>query len=155
MRTFKFSLESLRTLRKQRENAAQQCYAQALALADGAARLLHLAEEELKAAHAVFLNEMASGTVASRIVHLKTWCNVLETRRNECAASLDKARQEANEAFRAMTVAVREREAMDRFHDKRRNRWQRASQAEEQKMFDELAVQRQSGGGAFEKSLLN
>ena len=154
MKAFKFPLESLRTLRKQREHAAQQQYARALVVCDGAARLLQLAEEELTAGHSMLLRELAAGTEASRIVNLKTWCSVLETRKNECAATLAEARRDANDAFRAMTVAVREREALDRFHDKSRLQWQRAFQADEQKMFDELAVQRQSGNG-FEKSLLN
>ena len=63
------------------------------------------------------------------------------------------ARRAANDAFRLMTVAVREREALDHFHDKSRRLWQRAFQAEEQKMFDELAVQRQPGS-PFEINLL-
>ena len=155
MKTFKFPLESLRTLRKQREHAAQQRYAQALTACNSAAGRLQLAEEELKAAHATFQSELASGTVAIRIVNLKTWCNVLESRRNDCAKSLAEARHNANEAFRAMAVAVREREALDRFHDKCHNQWQRACQADEQKMFDELAIQRQATGSVFEQSILN
>ena len=49
MKAYNFPLESLRTLRKQREQVAQQRYARALVLCDGAARVLQLAEEELKA----------------------------------------------------------------------------------------------------------
>ena len=154
MKAFNFPLESLRTLRKQREQAAQQRYARALVLCDGAARVLHLAEEELKSGHALLVGELQTGAAAGRIINLRTWCTVLEIRRNECAAAFVEARRNANDAFRLMTAAAREREALDRFHDKSHRVWQRAFQADEQKMFDELAVQRQAAP-SFEKSRLN
>ena len=155
MKAFHFSLESLRTLRKQRERTAQQGYARALVLCDGAKRVLQLAEEELKAGHAMLVNELKTGATAGRLVNLRSWCTVLEIRRNECLAGLAEARRNANDAFQIMTAISREREALDRFHDNKQRLWQRAFQAEEQKMFDEMAVQRQSAP-AFEKApLLN
>ena len=154
MKAFNFPLESLRTLRKQREQAAQQRYARTLVLCDGAARLLQLAEEELKAGHALLVGELETGATADRIIKLRTWCAVLEIRRNECAAAYAEARRDANDAFRLMTAAAREREALDRFHDKSHTAWQRAFHADEQKMFDELAVQRQAAP-MLEKSHLN
>ena len=150
MKAFNFPLESLRTLRTQRERTAQQTYARALVLCDGATRVLQLAEEELKAGHAMLGNELKTGATASRLVNLRGWCGILETRRNECLAALAQARRNANEAFRLMTALSREREALDRFHDKSQRAWQRAFQADEQKMFDELAVQRQTAP-AFEQ----
>jgi flagellar export protein FliJ len=154
VKAFNFPLESLRTLRQQRERTAQQNYARALVVCDGAIRVWQLAAEELNAGHALLVGELASGAAAGRIVHLRTWCSVLEIRRNECAAAVAEARRHANDAFRLMTAAAREREALDRFHDKSHHLWQRAFHADEQKMFDELAVQRQSSSN-FEKSFLN
>lgn len=154
MKAFNFPLESLRTLRKQREQAAQQRYARTLVLCDGAARVLHLAEEELKAGHTMLIGELETGATAGRIIHLRTWCSVLEIRRNECLAALAEAKRNANDAFRLLTAAAREREALDRFHDKSQRLWQRAFHADEQKMFDELAVQRQAAP-MLEKSHLN
>lgn len=154
MRAFRFPLASLRTLRQQRERTAQQRYARALVVCDGAGRVLQLAEEELRAGHTLLVGELKAGAAAGRIVSLRTWCAVLEIRRNECAAALAEARRHADDTFRLMTAAVREREALDRFHDKAQHLWQRAFHADEQKLFDELAVQRQSAAG-FEKSLLN
>jgi flagellar export protein FliJ len=154
MKAFNFPLASLRTLRQQRERAAQQRYARALTMCDGAARVLQLAEEELKTGRTLLVGELEAGTTASRIIQLRTWCMVLEIRRNECAAAFVNARREANDAFRLMTAAAREREALDRFHEKAHTLWQREFQADEQKMFDELAVQRQAAP-AFDKSCLN
>ena len=154
MKAFNFPLESLRTLRKQREQAAQQRYARALVVCDSAARVLQQAEVELKSGHMVLVGELETGATAARIVHLRTWCTVLEIRRNECLAAFAETKRNANDAFRLLTAAAREREALDRFHDKSQRIWQRAFQAEEQKMFDELAVQRQAAP-SFEKTLLN
>lgn len=154
MKAFHFPLESLRTLRKQREHEAQQQYARALVICNGAERLLHLAEEELKAGRIMLIQELGACTTAARIVNLKAWCDVLEVRRHECCTALAEARSKAQQAFGAMTHAVREREALDRFHDKSKQQWQRAFQADEQKMFDELAVQRQPEN-RLEQSCLN
>ena len=154
MKAFNFPLESLRTLRQQREQTAQQRYARALVLCDGAARVLKLAENELSAGHAMLAEVLGCGATASRIISLRTWCTVLEIRRNECAAALDEAQRNASEAFRLMTAAAREREALDNFHAKSQRMWQREWQQAEQKMFDELAVQRQSSP-LLEKSRLN
>jgi len=154
MKTFSFPLESLRTLRKQREQAAQQRYARALALCDGATRLLQAANDELSAGRGLFTGELTRGATASRILNLRTWCTVLEIRRNECQAKLDEARRGADEALRCLTAAVREREALDKFHEKSHRLWLRECQQEEQKIFDELAVQRQ-GGPALELSAIN
>ena len=154
MKAFNFPLESLRTLRQQREQAAQQRYARTLVLCDGATRMLQLADEELQAGRSMLVGELETGATAERIINLRTWCTVLEIRRHECAAALVEAQRNANEAFKLMTAAAREREALDRFHDKSQAVWRHAFQAEEQKMFDELAVQRQ-GTPMLEKSLLN
>jgi flagellar export protein FliJ len=154
MKAFNFPLESLRTLRQQRERTAQQRYARALVQCEDAGRGLQLAEAELQAGHTLFRAELATGAAAGRLVQLRTWCTVLEIRRNERAATLAEARRNVDDAFRLMTAAVREREALDRFHDKSHHLWQRAFHAGEQKLFDELAVQRQAVA-TIEKSLLN
>lgn len=149
MKAFTFPLESLLTLRKQREQAAQQRYTRALTLCDGAARVLQLAEMELLTGHGLVQEELTAGTSAARIINLQTWCKVLELRRNECAQALAQARTDASEAFRAMTAALRDREALEKFHDKSRRAWERALASAEQKMFDELAIQHQ-GGSAWQ-----
>ena len=145
MKAFHFPLESLRTLRKQREQAAQQRYTRALTLCDGAAQVWQLAEMELGTGHGLLNDELATGASAARIINLQTWCKVLELRRNECAQALTTARASANEAFRAMTAAVRDREALDKFHEKARRVWERELLSTEQKTFDEMAIQQASG----------
>jgi flagellar biosynthesis chaperone FliJ len=79
---------------------------------------------------------------------------VLEVRCHESEAALVEARRDAGVAFQALTLAMREREALDRFHEKSRRAWVHESQCAEQKIFDELAVQRQSAP-ALETQRLN
>ena len=144
MKAFHFPLESIRVLRQQRERTAQQAYARALTKCDTLARKLHVAEEKLAEGRAAVIYELEHGAAASHIVGLRTWCVVLEVRSHECESALAEARRAAAQAFQALTLAVREREALDRFHEKSRRAWAHEAQLAEQKIFDELAVQRQS-----------
>lgn len=144
MKKFIFPLESLRTLRKQREHAAQQRYAKALAACDQAAKQLDDMVKELTGAWDTLVGELAQGVTAQRVMSLRTWCTVLEIRRNERRAALEEARRLADAAFREMVSAARERESLDRFFDKSRTAHEHSVQQEEQKNFDELAVQMSS-----------
>ena len=154
MKNFRFPLESIRVLRQQRERVAQQNYARALTHCDAAARKLYVADGKLAESRAAVNYELAQGAAASHISGLRTWCVVLEVRCHECEAALVEARRVAGQAFQALTLAVREREALDRFHEKSRRAWVHETQIAEQKIFDELAVQRQSAP-ALEAQRLN
>lgn len=144
MKGFSFPLESIRVLRQQRERAAQQRYGRSLTQRDSAEQVLKLAGDELAAGYKTLGDEMDHGAGVGRIIHLRTWCNVLEMRYHECEAALEEARNAATESFNFMCAARRDRETLDRFHDKSHASWQRYCQQAEQKMLDELAVQRQS-----------
>ena len=144
MKAFRFPLESIRVMRQQRERTAQQNYAHALAKCDAVARKLHVADEKLAEGRAAVKYELSQGAPASHIVGLRTWCVVLEARCHECETALTEARREAGVAFQALTLAAREREALERFHENSRRAWAHEAQVAEQKNFDELAVQRQS-----------
>jgi len=141
MKQFIFPLESLRTLRKQREHAAQQRYAKALAACDQAARQLDEMARELTGSWDTLVSELARGVAAQTVMSLRTWCTVLEIRRNERRAALEEARRLADAAFRDMVSAARERESLDRFFEKSRSAHAHGMQQEEQKNFDEMAVQ--------------
>ena len=144
MKKFIFPLESLRTLRKQREHAAQQRYAKALAACDQAAKQLDEVARELAGSWDTLVGELARGVTAQTVMSLRTWCTVLEIRRNERRAALEEARRLADAAFREMVSAARERESLDRFFEKSQIAHERALQQEEQKNFDEMAVQMSS-----------
>lgn len=149
MKPFRFALEPIRVLRQQKERAVQQQYAQALAACTVAERQLEKAGTELAAGWELLSRELGNGILNDRLINLRTWCKVLEIRRNERLAGLTEARLAAETLFQQMTAAVRDREALDRFHDKSQREHNRAVQREEQKTFDEQAVQLSGASAAM------
>lgn len=141
MKAFHFSLEPLRVLRQQKEQLAQQEYARALEACHQAECQLQEAVTELAAGWTLCNQELERGTTSDRLAGLQTWCAVLKTRRDKCETSLNEARRAAALALQKMTVAVRERETLDRFYEKSRREYARKVECEEQKLLDELAVQ--------------
>ena len=141
MKEFTFPLESLRVLRKQKERAAQQRYAKALAACKRAEAQLAAAAVELEAGQNLFGRQLASGITAGHLAGLRNGCLVLEIRWRERQAALIEARRVAGLIFREMAVATREREGLDQFHDKARRAHAVEERREEQKMFDEMATQ--------------
>jgi flagellar export protein FliJ len=150
MKPYHFSLESLRVLRQQKERAAQQRYAGALAVCHEAELQLQHATAELAAGWNLLGQELGHGTTANWLTSFRAWCKVLEIRWNERKAALDETRRTAEQLFQEMACAVRDREALDRFHDKSRHVHDCAVQREEQKMFDELAVQMNGAPGPLQ-----
>jgi flagellar export protein FliJ len=144
MKLFKFPLESLRVLRKQKERAAQQRYARSLTLCKKAEMQLEDAMTELASCWEEIKRELGANAAAAQLAHLRTWCTVLEIRWHERKAALAEARRFAELTFQEMIAATREREGLDRFHDKARLAHDQEILREEQKNFDEMAVQ--SGG---------
>jgi flagellar export protein FliJ len=152
MKRFKFPLEPLRVLRQQRERAAQLLYAKTLAVCKKAEIQLQSADGELEAAWSSLGGELNANATASRLLHLRTWCTVLEIRWHERKAALAEARRVADLAFQEMIAAMRDREALDCFHDKALLAHDREIQREEQKNFDEMAAQSGPARGLLQLS---
>ena len=140
MKAFRFSLQPLRVLRERKEQVAQKKYVEALRDCESAAGELHLASEELAAGWAMLCREMNNGAAASDLMRTRAWCNVLEGRQKECAAQLQAAQRVLDAMTRELMLARRDREALERYHDKCRRAHDRAAQREEQKQLDELAL---------------
>jgi flagellar export protein FliJ len=141
MKRFKFSLEPLRVLREQKEHAAQQRHAKALAACEAAEAQLQNAAKKLAEGLDLVTQELFAGVSAGQIMSLRTWCLVLEIQKHERAAALIDARSIAENTFKAMIVAMRDREGLDLFRDKSRRAHEFEFRREEQKNFDEIAVQ--------------
>jgi len=141
MKTFRFPLEPLRVLRRQRERLAQQRYARLLSACNTAAAQLEKATGELSRGRELLARELTDGVTAGRIVNLRTWCMALEIHQHERKAAFAEARRVSQLALHEMNAARREREGLDRFYDKARRAHSRDMLREEQKNFDELAVQ--------------
>lgn len=141
MKAFRFPLEPLRVLRKQKERAAQQRYARSLFACNAAAVQLEKAAGELNVGHDLLAKELNNGVPAAKIMNLRTWCMVLEINQHERKAAFTETRRIADLAFQEMSAAMRDREGLDRFYDKARRAHAQEFLCEEQKNFDELAVQ--------------
>jgi len=142
MKPFRFSLQSLRTLREQQERKAQQAFAEAMRTCEERAVQLQIASDELAAGWSAFCKDLSTGVPASKLVRTRGWCDVLELRQRERAAALQEARRTMSAALRAMMQATQAREALDLHHDKCRRAHDREAQREDQKMLDEFGVAR-------------
>ena len=140
MRPFRFSLQSLRVLREQKERAAQKHYTEALQACEQAAGRVKAAGDELAACWTTLCDKLTSGVNATELLRTRAWCNVLELRLKERATALEAARHDVDAVWREMMLATHEREALDKFHDTRRKTYDQQAQREEQKQLDELAL---------------
>ena len=140
MKSFRFPLESLRILRRQKERAAQQRYARSLFACNAAAAQLEKAARALEAGRELLTRELNQGVSAAKIMSLRTWCMALEIHQHERKAAFNESRRVADLAFQEMAAAARDREGLDRFYDKARQAHSREVLREEQKNLDESAA---------------
>jgi flagellar export protein FliJ len=142
MKPFRFRLQSIRALREQKEQIAQQRFAEAMRACEEAAFQLQKASDELAAGWTSLCEELSAGVAATKLLRTRAWCNVLEQRQKDRALALQHAQRVMDAAWRDMMAATREREMLDCYHDKCRRAYDLAAQKEEQKRLDDIGVQR-------------
>jgi flagellar export protein FliJ len=155
MKPFRFSLQSIRVLREQKEQIAQQRFGEAMRACEEAAFQLQAASDELAAGWSSLCEELTEGVAATKLLRTRAWCQVLEVRQKERTLALQRARRLMDEAWREMMLATRDREALDHYHDKCRRAYDREAQREEQKRLDELGVRRALAPGLLTGSHRN
>jgi len=141
MKSFHFSLAALSVLREQQEQAAQKKYAESLRFCEESAAHVEAASRELMTCWRDLTGKLAAGVSAMEFLRARAWCNVLELRLKERTAALEQARLKVDAVWQEMLIATRDRESLDRFHDKKRRAYNTDAQRKEQKELDELAVQ--------------
>jgi len=150
MKSFQFSLSALSVLREQHEQAAQKKYADTLRICEEAASRVEAASHELMTSWRELTTKLSSGVSAVEFLRVRAWCNVLEMRLKERTAALEQARLQVDAVWQEMLIATRDRESLDRFHDKKRKAYQVQVQRHEQKELDELAIQLTANPGPFQ-----
>jgi flagellar export protein FliJ len=140
MKPFHFPLQPVRVLREHKEQQAQQDYVLALHACEDAAERVRAASQDLAAGWTTLGLELAHGTNASVLLRTRAYCNVLELRLKEHTGALEKARLSVDAVWRELVCAARDREALDRYHDKARQAYDRDVQREDQKLLDELGL---------------
>jgi len=140
MKPFRFPLQSLRVLREQKERVAQKHYTEALQACEQAAAQVKRAGDELSNCWSALCDKLSNGVNATDLLRTRAWCNVLELRLKDRTHELETARADVDIVWREMMIATRDREALDKFHDKRRRVYDRDVQREDQKVLDEVAL---------------
>jgi flagellar export protein FliJ len=150
MKSFQFSLSALSVLREQQEQAAQKKYAESLRFCEQAAARVETASQELMSCWRDLTGKLSAGVSAMEFLRARAWCNVVELRLKERTAALEQARLKVDAVWQEMLVATRDRESLDRFHQKKRRAYNTQLQRAEQKELDELAIQLASTPGPFQ-----
>lgn len=140
MKPFRFTLQPVRLLRERKEQTAQQNYANKLRAHESATAQLQQANRDLATAWDALCQELTHGSPAATLRRARAWCAALESRQQEHAAHLQQARRELEAASHELLNATRERQALDRLHDKHRDAHQREWLREEQKLLDEMGL---------------
>ena len=140
MKPFRFSLQSVRVLRERKEQLAQQRYAEAIRAHDLAGVRWQRAREELAQQWRNLAHTIARGAEAAELRRAQAWGAALETRQQERAAELQSARSARDRALQELTEAARDRQALERLHDRHRLAHDRSAQRAEQKVLDEMGL---------------
>jgi len=142
MKTFKFTLETLRTLRETREQQAFQDYSQALLTLEQATTRLESARAELEQAWIHFEKQLAANCPATELVRIQNSCQVVRRRIKECERNVLHARLKAHEPFLRLLAARQDSAVLDKCREKQKRRHEREQRKKEQQMLDELAGRR-------------
>ena len=144
MKKWKFSLESVRTLKERLQQEATQKHATALLQVNAAKAALVETEKEINAAAFVMYSDKGRST-AREISQIAQYVSQLEKRRKERLELLIRAEKEVTLAHAQLEKVAREKEILDRLHDRRKSEHQFHMAQQEQKWIDELALRVKSG----------
>jgi flagellar export protein FliJ len=144
MKSFRFTLEALGTLRQRQEQKAMEQYAQSLIARRQAVDGLEAAEHDLSACWQDWRDRLAGGCAAAEAAQAHAYQRSLAQRRDECALALETAERRVNAALHGMLLARQQREIVDKCFDKQKARHRREEARGEQKFLDDLAGRRGS-----------
>src|SRR5579871_163229 len=117
-------------------------YAQALAFRQQAVDRLEAAQRELNAGWNDLRDRLARGCTAMEAAQANDYHRSVVKRRDECTLALGNAERRVNSALQAMLAARQQRELVDKFFAKQKERHNRELTRQEQKMLDDLAGRR-------------
>jgi flagellar FliJ protein len=141
-RRFKFRLERVHDIRRQRERGAQEELAAALGKQAGEEATLGQVEETIAEAREQFRGATGYGEVLSGIdlAASQAYLERLSGRRAVAVRDLNASRDEVGRRRSDLEAAARERQALDRLRDRRRAEHEREVARAESAQLDELAL---------------
>ena len=145
MKSFRFPLQPIRVLREQKEHDAQLRYARAQRACEEAAERVQRTRDELESCWAALRDHTKGEVSVITLLRMRAWGNMLEQRLKEHQALLEAARAALQGVWNDLLLATRDRETLDRFHDRCRRAYDLQTRRAEQKELDELALRGRSG----------
>ena len=142
MKRFRFTLQALHTLRQRQENVALEHYGAALLHRQDALRLLQRAENDLAQTWLDLQQHLQAGCDAALALQARSLCAAVEERRTRAHQDLGQAELDVQRTFAAMIEARRQREIVDKLHDRQLRAHEHAAAVTEHKLLDELALRR-------------
>ena len=138
MKAFKFTLEAVRTLRARQEKNALEQYGKAVQTRAQAVAFLGKVQGELEQIFQARM-DLADGAPAGRLAHLEQWSAAVAAREKECLQNVQLANLRVETKWQELIAARQDREIVEKYLDRQRERYDRALDREEQKALDELA----------------
>lgn len=139
MKSFRFRLQAILSLREQKEQAAKRIYAEKLRAQEAVAQRLQVAEREIEALMDLQRGQMNRGITCEQLERFRNYLVVLDDRRKSLQVDLMKARQITELAWRELVVATQKREALDRLRSRQQRVYDYEAARAEQKLIDELS----------------
>jgi flagellar export protein FliJ len=142
MKPFKFSLQSLRTVRQRQEQEALEAYARALLERTQAQRALDRAQQDLNEAQMQWQQQAQQGCCAVEMARFATHCEQLARRRDQEREKLSQAERIVNTRLAATLHARQQREVVDKLQKRQRLAYDHEIARAEQQFLDDLAQRR-------------
>jgi len=144
MKKWKFSLETVRTLKKRIEDEAAQKHSRALILLGRAKSELAETENELNGVALMQFSKRSSRN-AQDLMQFNQYFELLEKRRKERLEAVLRAEKETTLARASLEKAARDREILERLYGRQRSAHEFHVARQEQKWVDEIAQQIKRG----------
>lgn len=138
MKPFKFTLEAVRTLRSRQEKNALEQYGKAVQAREQTLAFLWKTRAEMEKIFQERL-DLSDGAPASTLAHIEKWTGEVAAREKECLQNVQLASLRVETTWQNLMIARQEREIVEKYLDRQRERYDRALDREEQKTLDELA----------------
>lgn len=143
MKRFRFTLEPVRRIREQEEQLIQVELAQALAVREQVAARL----DASRAAERALRDHVRSGHLRSdELAHISRYDELHRQKIVDAVAQLHLQEQAIERIRVRLATAAQRREALDRLHDRERERHDAAVRAAEQAELDEIGTMRHARG---------
>jgi flagellar FliJ protein len=138
--SFRFRLERVRALRERSEDAAKEALAGAMHDHHRCEQELHTAADRIAAARAAQLDGLSRPTCATDLIAGQAYLERTELTHVARRHDLDRQAVELARVRELLTVAARERQALERLKDRRRADHEREMARHEGIVLDEIAI---------------